>query len=64
MKLYCFNFSGGPIQISHSDASCVYEIVGVVSFGFLKCGTLPGIYTRVATYIDWIERTVWPNAEE
>jgi secreted trypsin-like serine protease len=53
--------SGGPIQIAHTDASCVYDIVGLTSYGPFKCGTkTPAVYTRVTSYLDWIEAEVWP----
>lgn len=58
----CEGDSGGPLQIvrRYLDLSTV---VGVVSTG-LPCGTsFPGIYTRVAYFIDWIESYVWPNGE-
>lgn len=56
-----FLFSGGPIQITHSDASCVFDIVGVTSSGSFKCGSkVPSTYTRVASFLDWIEEKVWP----
>lgn len=43
------------------DSSAIATVVGVVSFG-ASCGTeLPGVYTRVAFYIEWIESIVWPN---
>ncbi|XP_028173554.1 serine protease persephone-like [Ostrinia nubilalis] len=55
----CQGDSGGPLQISESDVT--YRLVGVTSFG-KGCGTTtPGVYTRVAHYIDWIENIVWPN---
>lgn len=53
--------SGGPLQMFEQKSSAIATVVGVVSFG-ASCGTeLPGIYTRVAFYIDWIESIVWPN---
>lgn len=42
-------------------SSAISTIVGVVSFG-VSCGTaLPGVYTRVAFYVGWIESIVWPT---
>lgn len=55
--------SGGPIQTNHGHVSCMYTIEGVTSFGKV-CGTkgVPGVYTRVYSYLKWIENIVWPNA--
>lgn len=58
----CEGDSGGPLQIIHSDQALA-KIVGVVSFGIGCSTSLPGIYTRVAHYLDWIETHVWPNGE-
>lgn len=55
----CQGDSGGPLQTFSSPA--IGTVLGVVSFG-ISCGTaLPGVYTRVASYCDWIESIVWPN---
>ncbi|CAO1393051.1 unnamed protein product [Diamesa serratosioi] len=54
----CPGDSGGPIQ-SFKDGQ--YYVVGITSFG-AGCGSpLPGIYTKVSSFIDWIEERVWPN---
>jgi secreted trypsin-like serine protease len=52
--------SGGPLQIVLPDNKCVYSIVGITSFG-TGCGLkgAPSIYTRVSSYLDWIEEKVW-----
>ncbi|EEZ99357.2 serine protease snake [Tribolium castaneum] len=58
----CQGDSGGPLQIYHEgdDVVCMYDIVGVTSFG-RGCGQSPGVYTRVSHYIQWIEEIVWPE---
>lgn len=56
----CQGDSGGPLQI-YPPGAYMANIVGIVSFG-ISCGSAwPGIYTRVAYYLDWIESHVWPN---
>lgn len=49
----CKGDSGGPLQIKEQ---CISTIVGVTSFG-RGCGNIgvPGVYTRVSHFIDWIE---------
>jgi len=56
----CQGDSGGPLQIDREE-SCTYSIVGITSFG-RSCGipNVPGVYTRVSHYIEWIEEIVWP----
>lgn len=55
----CQGDSGGPLQIIVKPSYMNY-IVGVTSFGY-SCGSgIPGVYARVANYIDWIESIVWP----
>lgn len=52
--------SGGPLELK--GAHSVSKIVGVTSFG-MACGFagLPGVYTRVSHYIEWIENIVFKN---
>ncbi|XP_050311119.1 serine protease persephone-like isoform X2 [Anthonomus grandis grandis] len=55
----CVGDSGGPLQIKSKLGG--YDIVGIVSYG-IDCGTpVPGVYTRVSAYLDWIEEKVWPT---
>lgn len=43
----CQGDSGGPFVING-------ELVGIISFG-RDCGeNIPGVYTRVPSFIDWI----------
>lgn len=50
----CRGDSGGPLMY---ESGLITYVVGVVSFGALNCGTEnhPGVYTKVADYLDWIE---------
>lgn len=54
--------SGGPLM-RERRGECAVEVVGVVSRGVKECaGTrLPGIYTRVEYFLDWIVNTIWKN---
>ncbi|CAH0396141.1 unnamed protein product, partial [Bemisia tabaci] len=56
----CLGDSGGPLGIPHPDSKCQHYIVGITSFGKV-CGqeNSPGVYTRVSSYLPWIENIVW-----
>ncbi|CAG9791050.1 unnamed protein product [Diatraea saccharalis] len=69
----CQGDSGGPLQIQMSlpqtnEEECqifkscrrMYQVIGVTSFG-VGCALpdLPGVYTKVSSYLDWIEDIVW-----
>lgn len=58
----CQGDSGGPLQVAKGDGSCLYNIIGVTSFG-KGCANpnSPGVYTRISEYIRWIEQIVWPR---
>jgi secreted trypsin-like serine protease len=51
----CKGDSGGPLMKVENP---YWHIVGIVSFGASECGSegIPGIYTRVSHYIDWITK--------
>lgn len=56
----CQGDSGGPLVMTVRHK---FYLVGVVSTGAVCGGSLPGIYTRVSRYLEWIEQRVWgsPN---
>lgn len=57
----CNGDSGGPIQITTNNNMCLYYIIGITSFGSSFCAQKysPGVYTRVSSYVDWIENKIW-----
>lgn len=58
----CQGDSGGPIGFTKDSNKCVHYIAGITSFGkFCAAKNSPGVYTRVSSYLDWIERTVWSD---
>ncbi|XP_036150664.1 transmembrane protease serine 9 [Monomorium pharaonis] len=61
----CQGDSGGPLQVIHPDNPCVYQVMGITSFG-QGCATteVPGVYTRVSHYLQWIEEIVWPKEQD
>ncbi|XP_026748047.1 serine protease snake-like [Trichoplusia ni] len=58
----CQGDSGSPLQVVSKDNSCIFYVVGVTSFG-KKCAESgrPAVYTRISSYVDWIESVVWPG---
>ncbi|XP_072938101.1 serine protease snk-like [Epargyreus clarus] len=67
----CQGDSGGPLQylisgskgpVGHPHSWSVHRIVGVTSFGYgCARANTPGVYTRVASFAEWIESVVWPD---
>jgi len=50
----CAGDSGGPLL--HINRGGVWMVSGIVSFGPSSCGQqVPGVYTRVASYLAWIK---------
>ncbi|XP_017057003.1 melanization protease 1 [Drosophila ficusphila] len=57
----CRGDSGGPLLLEdYFNGNSNYYIAGVVSYGPTPCGLRgwPGVYTRVAAYLDWINDNV------
>jgi secreted trypsin-like serine protease len=54
----CQGDSGGPL-VAPADNALGWVQVGVVSWG-ISCGQkgLPGVYSRVAEYYDWVKETL------
>jgi len=51
--------SGGPLSIELNER---HVLVGIISFGTIQCdGRLPGVYTKVSSYVDWIQDTISEN---
>ena len=48
----CTGDSGGPVYSFDGG----YKLNGLISFGPKHCGGgVPGVYTRVSSYVEWIE---------
>ena len=49
----CKGDGGGPLIVQSKESAVIY---GIVTFG-IGCAkpNAPGVYTRVANYIDWIQ---------
>ena len=52
-KGVCYGDSGGPLMVPSNESAVIY---GIVSFGY-GCAQpdAPGVYSRVANYINWIQ---------
>ncbi|OXA46136.1 Trypsin-1 [Folsomia candida] len=53
----CLGDDGGPLVCGDSQTLC-----GIFSVG--HCGDLPGVYTEVSYFGDWIRRSVVPTEED
>ena len=56
----CQGDSGGPLvePIINKDGYPIYELAGITSWGIGCAKGIPGVYTRVSNYVDWIENVV------
>ncbi|KYN06720.1 Serine protease snake, partial [Cyphomyrmex costatus] len=64
LKDTCQGDSGGPLQIVHPKSECLFQLIGITSFG-QGCAIIdiPGVYTRVSYYLSWIEDIVWSQGQ-
>lgn len=59
----CQSNSGGPLMgLYRGEKSNYWYLAGIVSYRPRHCGSkgVPGIYTRVTDYIDWIKANIRP----
>uniref|UniRef100_A0A182P1T5 CLIP domain-containing serine protease n=1 Tax=Anopheles epiroticus TaxID=199890 RepID=A0A182P1T5_9DIPT len=58
----CHGDSGGPLMES---AEGVVYLAGITSFGWPRCGKdgVPGVYTNVTHYMEWIEQETFRGIE-
>lgn len=61
LNIFCYPFlqaDGGSPLIKYNNGR--NELVGLVAWGVLPCGTFgaPAVYTKVSSFIDWIELTI------
>lgn len=54
----CKGDIGGPIQ--DFIANCIHEIFTITSYRGACCFGMSTVYTRIVSYIGWIESIVWP----
>jgi secreted trypsin-like serine protease len=54
----CLGDSGGPLSVKRSEDD-KWVLAGIISNG-IKCGqpNIPGIYTQVSAYVDWIYQVI------
>nr|XP_017101584.2 serine protease persephone-like [Drosophila bipectinata] len=57
----CSGDSGGPLIHEINIEDGIYSILGVITSGFGCATSTPGLYQRVANYLDFIEGIVWPD---
>ncbi|XP_064552795.1 serine protease snake isoform X1 [Drosophila montana] len=56
----CQGDSGGPLHAILPENNCVAFVVGITSFGkFCASPNAPGVYTKLFSYLDWVERIVF-----
>lgn len=57
----CQGDSGGPLLMKKYST---WYVVGITSLGQGCASGPPSVYSRVSSYLDWIESIVWPRPEQ
>lgn len=55
----CSGDSGGPLQQNRQN--CSYDLLAITSYGSACSFGFGSVYTRIASYLPWIEEIVWPQ---
>jgi secreted trypsin-like serine protease len=60
----CKGDSGSALTVTIDKDPCTFYVIGVTSFGSVYCGApnAPSVYTRISSFVDWIEEKVWGMA--
>ncbi|KAH8288131.1 hypothetical protein KR054_002656, partial [Drosophila jambulina] len=61
LKDACQGDSGGPLIREVNIEDGIYSVLGVISSGFGCATKTPGLYTRVSSFLSYIEGIVWPD---
>jgi secreted trypsin-like serine protease len=49
------------MTLTQQDYEDPWYLIGIVSYGTPRCGDgIPGVYTKVTNYLDWIEKNLKP----
>ena len=56
--------SGGPMSCLSQDPAeeGKWYVAGVASWGIITCSGVPGVFTRVSMYWEWIDLVMLLNA--
>ncbi|EDW83059.2 uncharacterized protein Dwil_GK22652 [Drosophila willistoni] len=59
----CQGDSGGPLQLNlpgrRRQQNIHYHLIGLTSYGVFCRSSYPSVYTRISSYLDWIEQITW-----